>query len=94
MPAGPLAILPLPGNRSSIVWSERTARAAEIAAMDDADYLEALRPAFGDFLGDIALAGARYSYPLSLSIATPSSPRASRWWAMPPTAFTRSPDRA
>jgi 2-polyprenyl-6-methoxyphenol hydroxylase-like FAD-dependent oxidoreductase len=70
MPAGPLAILPLTGNRSSIVWSERTPRAAEIAAMSDADYLDALRPAFGDFLGEIALAGARYSYPLSLSIAT------------------------
>jgi 2-octaprenyl-6-methoxyphenol hydroxylase len=69
MPAGPLAILPLPGNRSSIVWSERTARAAEIAAMDDAAYLEALRPAFGDFLGEISLAGARHAYPLSLSIA-------------------------
>ncbi|MDG4650578.1 FAD-dependent monooxygenase [Roseibacterium sp. SDUM158017] len=69
MPAGPLAILPLPGNRSSIVWSERTARAAEIAAMDDAAYLEALRPAFGDFLGEIELAGTRYAYPLSLSIA-------------------------
>jgi 2-octaprenyl-6-methoxyphenol hydroxylase len=69
MPAGPLAILPLPGNRSSIVWSERTARAAEIAALDDAAYLEALRPAFGDFLGEISLAGSRYAYPLSLSIA-------------------------
>ncbi len=69
MPAGPLAILPLPGNRSSIVWSEQTERAVEIAAMDDADYLDALRPAFGDFLGEIELAGARYSYPLSLSIA-------------------------
>jgi 2-octaprenyl-6-methoxyphenol hydroxylase len=69
MPAGPLAILPLPGNRSSIVWSERTERAAEIAALDDDAYLEALRPAFGDFLGKIELAGERYSYPLSLSIA-------------------------
>jgi 2-octaprenyl-6-methoxyphenol hydroxylase len=69
MPAGPLAILPLPGNRSSIVWSERTVRAAEIAAMGDDDYLDALRPAFGDFRGEITLAGARYSYPLSLSIA-------------------------
>jgi len=69
MPAGPLAILPLPGNRSSIVWSERTKRAAEIADLNDADYLDALRPAFGDFLGKIELAGARYSYPLSLSIA-------------------------
>ena len=69
MPSGPLAILPLPGNRSSIVWSEHTERAAEIAAMGDADYLDALRPAFGDFLGEISLAGTRYAYPLSLSLA-------------------------
>ncbi|WFE75165.1 FAD-dependent monooxygenase [Roseinatronobacter sp. S2] len=69
MPAGPLAILPLPGNRSSIVWSERTDTAAEIHAMNDADYLDALRPRFGDFLGDIALAGKRFAYPLRLTIA-------------------------
>ncbi len=70
MPAGPLAILPLTGNRSSIVWAETHARAAEIQAMDDDDYLDALRPAFGSFLGDISLTGARFSYPLSLSVAT------------------------
>ncbi|MBV1863558.1 MAG: FAD-dependent monooxygenase [Rhodobacteraceae bacterium] len=69
MPAGPLAILPLPGNRSSIVWTEETKRAAIIAAMDDATYLEALRPAFGDFLGKIALAGKRFTYPLRLTLA-------------------------
>ncbi len=69
MPPGPLAILPLTGNRSSIVWSERSARAAEIQAMDDAGYLSVLRPRFGDFLGEISLAGARFSYPLGLSIA-------------------------
>lgn len=69
MPAGPLAILPLPGNRSSIVWSERTGTAAEIHAMNDPDYLTALRPRFGDFLGDIALAGKRFAYPLRLTIA-------------------------
>lgn len=69
MPEGPLAILPLPGNRSSIVWSETDARAAAINALNDADYLLALRPRFGDFLGDIGLAGARFAYPLSLSLA-------------------------
>jgi 2-octaprenyl-6-methoxyphenol hydroxylase len=69
MPAGPLAILPLTGNRSSIVWSETTENAARIHALDDADYLDVLRPRFGDFLGDIALAGARYTYPLGLSLA-------------------------
>jgi 2-octaprenyl-6-methoxyphenol hydroxylase len=70
MPEGPLAILPLPGgHHSSIVWSEEETRAAEIQALPDADYLTALRPRFGDFLGDIALAGTRFTYPLSLSLA-------------------------
>ena len=69
MPEGPLAILPLPGNRSSIVWSETESRAAQIQALEDAAYLNALRPRFGDFLGDIALAGTRFTYPLSLTLA-------------------------
>ncbi len=69
MPPGPLAILPLPGNRSSIVWTEETERAKIIAAMDDADYMEELRPRFGDFLGEIELVGARFSYPLNLTLA-------------------------
>ncbi len=69
MPPGPLAILPLTGNRSSIVWSETTTRAAEIQAMSDAGYLAELRPRFGSFLGEISLAGDRFSFPLSLSMA-------------------------
>jgi 2-octaprenyl-6-methoxyphenol hydroxylase len=68
MPPGPLAILPLPGNRSSIVWSETEANAARIQAMDDASYLAVLRPRFGDFLGEIGLAGKRWTYPLALSM--------------------------
>ncbi|MGB7240655.1 MAG: FAD-dependent monooxygenase, partial [Sulfitobacter sp.] len=70
MPPGPLAILPLTGNRSSIVWSERTETAAQIHAMPPADYLNVLRPRFGSFLGEIELAGDRYTYPLGLSLAT------------------------
>jgi 2-octaprenyl-6-methoxyphenol hydroxylase len=69
MPAGPLAILPLPGNRCSIVWSETDADAAAIQALPDEAYLEALRPRFGDFLGEISLAGARFTYPLNLTLA-------------------------
>jgi len=69
MSAGPLAILPLPGNRSSIVWSERTEMAEAIQSLDDAGYLKALRPRFGDFLGDISLAGKRFTYPLGLTLA-------------------------
>jgi 2-octaprenyl-6-methoxyphenol hydroxylase len=69
MPPGPLAILPLPGNVSSIVWSERAETAATFHALPDADYLTMLRPRFGDFLGEISLTGQRYTYPLSLSLA-------------------------
>jgi 2-octaprenyl-6-methoxyphenol hydroxylase len=69
MPEGPLAILPLPGNRASIVWTEARARAAAIEALAEADHLAVLRPRFGDFLGDIRLAGTRFSYPLGLSLA-------------------------
>ena len=69
MPSGPLAILPLPGQVSSIVWSETADTAAEFMALDDAGFLDMLRPRFGDFLGDIRLRGKRYSYPLALSLA-------------------------
>ncbi len=70
MPGGPFAILPLAGgHRSSIVWSEESGLAAEIQALKDDDYLTALRPRFGDFLGEITLAGPRYTYPLALSLA-------------------------
>lgn len=69
MATGPLAILPLPGKRSSVVWSETQANAQAILQLDDDDFLKVLRPRFGDFLGEIALAGGRFSYPLSLSLA-------------------------
>lgn len=70
MPGGPLAILPLKGgHHSQIVWSEATPLAKAIHALGDEDYLAALRPRFGTYLGDVQLAGARFTYPLSLSLA-------------------------
>ncbi|MFB0994478.1 MAG: UbiH/UbiF/VisC/COQ6 family ubiquinone biosynthesis hydroxylase, partial [Paracoccaceae bacterium] len=70
MPAGPLAILPLVGDHmSSIVWSEERSTAIAIQSLSDRDYLAALAPRFGDFLGNISLAGPRFTYPLSLSLA-------------------------
>ncbi len=69
MPGGPLAILPLTGNRSAIVWSEEATRAKTLAALDDDAFLAALKPAFGSFLGEISLTGARFTYPLGLTLA-------------------------
>ena len=69
MPSGPLAILPLTGNRSAIVWSETEDNAAKIQAMSDEGYLDALRPCFGSFLGELELLGKRFTYPLNLTLA-------------------------
>lgn len=69
LPSGPFAILPLLGNRSSIVWTERSPLAAEIMALDDGAFTAELRRRFGDFLGTVRLVGPRWSYPLSLQFA-------------------------
>ncbi len=69
LPAGPFAILPLPGRRSSIVWTERAELAPAIMAQDDAGFLAELRSRFGEFLGEIAVEGPRFSYPLALQFA-------------------------
>lgn len=69
LPSGPFAILPLKGDRSTLVWTERANMGAALAAVDDAVYVSELRRRFGDFLGEIRLEGRRWVYPLSLSLA-------------------------
>lgn len=69
LPSGPFAILPLRGNRSSLVWTETVEEAARIHDLDDGDYLHELELRFGDFLGAISLEGRRWTYPLHLSLA-------------------------
>ena len=69
LPAGPFAILPLPGRRSAIVWTESARRAPAILALDEAGFLAELRRRFGDFLGAIRVVGRRWSYPLGLVCA-------------------------
>ena len=69
LPAGPFAILPLKGDRASLVWTETHAEAARIHALPDALYLDELARRFGNFLGDIQLEGRRWTYPLAFSLA-------------------------
>jgi 2-octaprenyl-6-methoxyphenol hydroxylase len=66
LPAGPFAILPLRGDRASLVWTERADLAPRLLALDDDGFLEELGDRFGDFLGRLALEGPRWSYPLAL----------------------------
>ncbi|MGE0006354.1 MAG: FAD-dependent monooxygenase [Parvibaculaceae bacterium] len=68
-PSGPFAILPLTGNRSSLVWTERSEDAGHIMALSDEGFLAELSRRFGDHLGPLTLAGPRHAYPLSMQIA-------------------------
>lgn len=70
LPAGPFAILPMTGNRSSIVWTEKEALAPRLLALAETDFAAELRERFGDYLGAVEPIGARSSYPLSLMLAT------------------------
>jgi 2-octaprenyl-6-methoxyphenol hydroxylase len=69
LPAGPFAILPLTGNRSSIVWTERTREAERIVALPDAAFHDELEKRFGLHLGDIDVIGPRRAFPLGLYTA-------------------------
>jgi 2-octaprenyl-6-methoxyphenol hydroxylase len=68
-PGGPFAVLPLPGNRSSLVWSERTAEAERLQALDDDAFTAVIAARIGPRLGRIELAGRRWAYPLDLTLA-------------------------
>jgi 2-octaprenyl-6-methoxyphenol hydroxylase len=69
LPAGPFAILPLKGNRSSIVWTEDKATGEAIMAGDEENFVTELAKRFGHKLGAIALDGPRQSFPLALQMA-------------------------
>src|SRR4051794_12784330 len=69
LPAGPFAILPLKGNRSSLVWTETDAEAARIVALPEGEFHSELERRFGLHLGEIEVAGGRRAYPLGLFIA-------------------------
>ena len=69
LPGGPFAILPLAGNRSSLVWTERRDDARKLMAADDFVFLVELERRFGHRLGALEVEGRRQAYPLSLMLA-------------------------
>ena len=69
LPAGPFAILPLTGKRSSIVWTEEKREAERIVALPDKEFHAELEKRFGLKLGEIEATGQRRAYPLGLSVA-------------------------
>jgi 2-octaprenyl-6-methoxyphenol hydroxylase len=69
LPSGPFAILPMTGNRSSLVWTEAKTKAPGLLALDEAGFNDELARRFGSHLGKTRAAGPRWSYPLSFHLA-------------------------
>jgi 2-octaprenyl-6-methoxyphenol hydroxylase len=69
LPTGPFAILPLTGNRANIVWSEKTARAKALLAMEPAAFEAELASRFGQYLGEVKVDAPVWSYPLAMELA-------------------------
>ncbi|MGE0628166.1 MAG: FAD-dependent monooxygenase [Hyphomicrobiaceae bacterium] len=69
LPAGPFAILPLPGRRSCVTWTESETEGRRIMALDDDGFLAELDRRFGGRLGELRLDGGRRCWPLSMHLA-------------------------
>src|SRR5262245_58215917 len=69
LPAGPFAILPLKGRRSSIVWTEDSQTAEQIVALPDDLFHTELERRFGLELGEIEIISPRRVHPLGYSVA-------------------------
>ncbi|MBN8979922.1 MAG: ubiquinone biosynthesis hydroxylase [Rhizobiales bacterium] len=69
LPAGPFAILPLKGNRSSLVWTESRAEAARIVALPDDEFKTELEKRFGLHLGELNVVDKPRAFPLGYFVA-------------------------
>ncbi len=63
---GPMGVLPLPGNRCQIVWTNPHARAKTLKELDEKAFLTELQQYTGGLLGDLELVGDRVIFPVQL----------------------------
>ncbi len=68
--SGPCTTVPMPGQRSSLVWIEKPEIAAELMACDDQNFCQRLSERLHYHLGDVVQVSPRAKFPLSgLSVA-------------------------
>ncbi|OQW57075.1 MAG: 2-octaprenyl-6-methoxyphenyl hydroxylase [Proteobacteria bacterium SG_bin9] len=65
-PHGPCVFVPLPGERSSVVWVSRPDEAVHLHALDDAALGLAAERQSHSMLGAMRVDGARFMFPLSI----------------------------
>ncbi len=68
-PAGPFASLPLPGQRSSLVWTEKSEDALRYKDMSPEELAPVIEAAMGSVLGTVAVDDVVQAFPLRLQIA-------------------------
>jgi 2-octaprenyl-6-methoxyphenol hydroxylase len=68
-PAGPFASLPLPGNRSSLVWTESRAAAERYKTLPLEEVAEVIEGVMGSTLGAVTVDEKLQMFPLSLRLA-------------------------
>jgi 2-octaprenyl-6-methoxyphenol hydroxylase len=70
LPTGPFAVLPMQGNRSSVVWSMREELSPAMMDLTPAEFATAMQEKFGDSLGKLTLSSQRWCYPLGVQFAS------------------------
>lgn len=70
--SGPMALLPMSGQRCAVVWTVATDRADAIMALDEEEFLAQLQERFGNRLGRFEKTGRRQAWPLRLVQANES----------------------
>jgi len=68
-PYGPFTLVPLPGNRSSLVWVVDPETADDLASLDDAELSAEIERASYSILGKIEAEPARGRFPLRVATA-------------------------
>lgn len=68
-PSGPFTLVPLPGDRSSLVWVVSPVRAKHLAALDDAALSDEIERAAHSILGKMEVEPGRGLFPLSVATA-------------------------
>jgi 2-octaprenyl-6-methoxyphenol hydroxylase len=67
--SGPFTLVPLPGNRSSLVWVLDPGAADELAAYDDTELGHAVENASHSILGKVRIESSRGLFPLLAAVA-------------------------
>src|SRR6476619_2183977 len=68
-PSGPFTLVPLPGNRSSLVWVLDPDAADELAVLDDLSLAVRIEQAAHSILGKLTVEPGRGMFPLTVSTA-------------------------